>query len=137
MKKAKTKNGELARIYSEDGCEPYIYHGAIFTEDGWENSTWRADGSYHMHPSIYDLDLDSIESDQIVSEQALLDLGFKLTKHYDHDEYNTKRYELDYVHVEFTFIDDNLQTVDLTLEEVNCIDNPTVDLVKTLLTTFI
>ena len=78
-----------------------------------------------------------LRMDAIVTEQELLDIGFTLVKQYDHDEYNTKRYKLDHVLVEFTYLQNQIVTIDLTLEEVNCIDNPTLSLVKTLLTALI
>lgn len=56
-----------------------------------------------------------------MTEQEILDIGFKKTKSYTHDEFNTNRYELGVLEVEFTYEGENLVTLDLTMEEINCL----------------
>lgn len=43
----KTVGGQKARIYGDDGHEPYKLHGALLTKDGWESNTWTASGRYN------------------------------------------------------------------------------------------
>ncbi|MBN2668769.1 MAG: hypothetical protein JXR60_06025 [Bacteroidales bacterium] len=55
-----------------------------------------------------------------ITEQEIKEIGFKLTDHYEHDQFNTKRYQKGILQVEFTYEGETLRTVDLTLDEVNC-----------------
>jgi hypothetical protein len=41
-----TRDGKAVRIYATDGSLPYIIHGAIMQDDGWEDSTWIANGDW-------------------------------------------------------------------------------------------
>ncbi len=55
-----------------------------------------------------------------MTEVQLKELGFKLIEQYEHDEFNTNRYAKGCLQVEFTYNSENLESVDLTIEEVNC-----------------
>lgn len=56
-----------------------------------------------------------------MTEQQIKGLGFKLVKQYEHNQYNTNRYELGNLEVEFTYEKQKLITCDLTIEEINCL----------------
>jgi len=55
-----------------------------------------------------------------MTESEITALGFEHVESYDHDQYHTNRYENGDLEVEFTYEDDKLIDVDLTIEEVNC-----------------
>ena len=55
-----------------------------------------------------------------MTEVQLKQLGFKLIKQYEHDQFNTNRYSKGCLEVEFTYESDKLESVDLTIQEVNC-----------------
>jgi len=57
----------------------------------------------------------------MLTEQDIKDMGFKLVKQYDHDQYNTNRYRNGILEVEFTYEKNNLSDVSLTIEEVNSV----------------
>ena len=50
----------------------------------------------------------------------LLGAGFELVKQYDHDQYNTSRYKLGVLEVEFTYENGKHITTELHIEETNC-----------------
>ena len=56
-----------------------------------------------------------------MTEKEIKEIGFKLVKTYDHDQFNTNRYQKGILEVEFTYEGKNLITVDLTMEEINCL----------------
>lgn len=56
-----------------------------------------------------------------MSEQEIKGIGFELTKQYTHDQFKTNRYQKGILEVEFTYKDKKLVTVDLTMEEINCL----------------
>jgi hypothetical protein len=45
-KKYTTRSGLPVRVYATDGMGLYPVHGAINYGDGWDNSTWCANGAY-------------------------------------------------------------------------------------------
>jgi len=67
----------------------------------------------------------------MIAEKNLIELGWKLVKSYNHDEFNTNRYELGCMEIEFTYEQQKLLTVDLTIAELNCVPI-TLDEVKSL-----
>ena len=56
-----------------------------------------------------------------MTEQQLIELGWKLVKQYNHDEYHTNRYKLGDMEIEFTYEGEKLHTCDVTITELNCI----------------
>jgi hypothetical protein len=56
-----------------------------------------------------------------LQESDAVNLGFKLVHSYKHDAYNTNRYKLWPIELEFTYEADKLVTCDITLEEINCL----------------
>lgn len=54
-----------------------------------------------------------------MTELELIELGFKCEKEYTHDQYHTNRYVSGVLSIEFTYEDDELKSVDLTISEVN------------------
>ena len=54
----------------------------------------------------------------IMTELQIKDLGWKLVKQYDHDEFHTNRYKLGEMFIEFTYEGDKLLTVDVTINEI-------------------
>lgn len=56
-----------------------------------------------------------------MSEQEIKGIGFELTKQYTHDQFKTNRYKKGILEVEFTYEDKKLVTVELTMEEINCL----------------
>jgi len=65
-----------------------------------------------------------------MTEQEIKDLGFKKVKSYKHDIFTTNRYEKGVLEVEFTYRGFNLETVDLTIEEINCMDIKKQELIQ-------
>lgn len=55
-----------------------------------------------------------------MSEDQIKQLGWDLVKQYDHDQYNTNRYKLGCMEIEFTYEKEQLLTCDLTISELNC-----------------
>lgn len=60
-----------------------------------------------------------------MQELDLIKLGFECVEQYTHDEYYTNRYVRGVLEVEFTYrgvlgMKGKLQTVDLAVQEVNC-----------------
>jgi hypothetical protein len=55
-----------------------------------------------------------------MEEQQVVDLGFELVKHYEHDEWETLRYKKGFILIEFTYELglNKLVTVDVTIDEV-------------------
>lgn len=63
-----------------------------------------------------------------MTEQQAIQLGFELKKEFLHDGFKTRRYRLGVIELEFTYWSDGeLNSVDVTIEEINCMD---VDLSK-------
>jgi len=56
-----------------------------------------------------------------MTEQEIKHIGFELVKQYEHDQFKTNRYQKGILKVEFTYEKEKLVTVDLTIEEVNCL----------------
>jgi hypothetical protein len=56
-----------------------------------------------------------------MTEGQIKKLGFKLVKQYEHDQFNTNRYQKGLLEVEFTYEGEELKTTDLTIQEINCI----------------
>lgn len=56
-----------------------------------------------------------------MTEKQVQILGFKKTKEYNHDTYVTRRYRKGLIEVEFTYEIAELVSVDITLDEVNCL----------------
>ena len=56
-----------------------------------------------------------------MTEKEIKEIGFELVKQYNHDQFNTNRYQKGILEVEFTYENKQLVTVDLTMEEVNCL----------------
>lgn len=56
-----------------------------------------------------------------MTEQDIQKLGFKKSKSYTHDEFNTNRYKLGFLEVEFTYLETQIVDIDVTIEEVNCL----------------
>ncbi len=56
-----------------------------------------------------------------ITENEIKDLGFELAAEYDHDQFHTNRFQKGILEVEFTYEAKNLRTVDLTMQEVNCL----------------
>lgn len=52
-----TRGGQIARLYADDGSEPYLLHGAVEEEQygGWSAKTWKQDGKCYSEPSPLDL----------------------------------------------------------------------------------
>ena len=51
-----TRGGRIARLYADDGTEPFVLHGAVGDKDGWTADTWTRDGGAGRFPAS-DLDL--------------------------------------------------------------------------------
>ena len=56
-----------------------------------------------------------------MTEKEIKEIGFGLVKQYKHDQFNTNRYQKGILEVEFTYENEKLITVDLTMEELNCL----------------
>lgn len=55
-----------------------------------------------------------------IVESRIKEIGWKLVKQYSHDQYNTNRYKLGCMEIEFTYEGRDLLTCDLTISELNC-----------------
>ena len=55
-----------------------------------------------------------------MTEQQIKELGWKLVKEYDHDQYHTNRYKLGCMEIEFTYEGKELVSHDVTISELNC-----------------
>lgn len=55
-----------------------------------------------------------------MNEEQIKELGWKLVKQYNHDEYHTNRYKLGCMEIEFTYEGKDLHTCDVTISELNC-----------------
>jgi hypothetical protein len=55
-----------------------------------------------------------------MTEKQIKEIGWKLVKSYKHDQFNTNRYELGCMEIEFTYEGSKLCNVDLTIAELNC-----------------
>ncbi|MBQ19129.1 MAG: hypothetical protein CMD31_00075 [Flavobacteriales bacterium] len=55
-----------------------------------------------------------------MTKTEVLEMGFQLTKHYRHDEWETYRYTKGVIQVEFTYVIETgeLDTRDVTIDEV-------------------
>ena len=51
-----TRGGQIARLYADDGTEPYTLHGALDQDGGWTAETWTRYGLFGRVP-VSDLDL--------------------------------------------------------------------------------
>ena len=56
-----------------------------------------------------------------MTENEIKDIGFELVKKYEHDQFKTNRFQKGILEVEFTYEETKLVTVDLTVEEINCL----------------
>lgn len=56
-----------------------------------------------------------------MTENEIKEIGFELSKQYTHDQSKTNRYQKGILEVEFTYESEKLVTVDLTVEEINCL----------------
>ena len=54
-----------------------------------------------------------------MTELQLKKIGFKFTKQYNHDQFNTNRYCKGSLEVEFTYKNNKLVSTDLTIQEIN------------------
>ena len=57
-----------------------------------------------------------------MNEQDAINLGFEFVKTYNHDEYRTNRFVNGVIELEFTYIDKNLVSSDVTIQEINCME---------------
>lgn len=62
----------------------------------------------------------SKELENKMTEEQIKELGWKLVKQYNHDQYNTNRYKLGCMEIEFTYEGKELLTCDVTISELNC-----------------
>lgn len=65
-------------------------------------------------------------------EQQVKEIGFKLTKSYDHDEYHTNRYEKEVIEVEFTYKGEELVDTTVALKEYIVSNKITFEQIKTI-----
>jgi hypothetical protein len=56
-----------------------------------------------------------------IKESEIKKIGFKLVKNYKHNQFETNRYELGLLEVEFTYLKSKLVTCDVTINDVNCV----------------
>ena len=56
-----------------------------------------------------------------MTENEIRQIGFKIVKQYEHNHFKTNRYQKGVLEVEFTYEGKSLVTVDLTIEEINCL----------------
>ncbi len=56
-----------------------------------------------------------------LTEKQIQDLGFEMVESYHHDQFTTNRYQKGVLEVEFTYYGLNLDTIDLTIQEINCL----------------
>ena len=54
-KKYTTVNNKEVRIYAIDGISPYCVHGAILTDQGWDEETWSLSGKARYDDYKHDL----------------------------------------------------------------------------------
>jgi hypothetical protein len=54
-KQYKTREGQEVRIYATDGKGSYPIHGAVLTDEGWDEQTWKQDGGFNHDVSRLDL----------------------------------------------------------------------------------
>ena len=54
-KQYRTKDGREVRIYAVDGGGYYPVHGAIKTDNGWDNTCWEKNGQYVTYQTDSDL----------------------------------------------------------------------------------
>lgn len=64
---------------------------------------------------------------QITVDEIKL-MGFELIKQYDHDQFHTDRYKKGILEVEFTYENSEIESVTLTMDEINSININTSDL---------
>lgn len=57
----------------------------------------------------------------LMKESDIKALGFEFDHEYPHDHFITRRYKNGFLEVEFTYIGEKLETVDLTVSEVFCL----------------
>lgn len=55
-----------------------------------------------------------------ITENQIIELGFQLVKKYKHNQFTTNRYCKGVLEVEFSYNNENLVSVDLTITELNC-----------------
>jgi len=55
-----------------------------------------------------------------MKEKQIVEIGFKLSKYYTHDQYHTKRYTKGPLEIELTYEGSVLRNCDLTILEINC-----------------
>jgi hypothetical protein len=56
-----------------------------------------------------------------MTEDQIRELGWKLVKQYDHDQFHTNRHKLGCMEIEFTYEGADLVTCDVTISEVHCL----------------
>lgn len=61
-----------------------------------------------------------IQNNQLTEDQ-LVSMGWVFDREYNHDQYNTKRYKLGFMEIEFTYEGEKLVTCDLSMKEVQMI----------------
>jgi hypothetical protein len=55
-----------------------------------------------------------------MNEDQIKELGWKLVKKYNHGQFQTNRYKLGCMEIEFTYEGKELITTDVTITELNC-----------------
>ena len=55
-----------------------------------------------------------------MTEQQLIELGYKLQNQYNHDHYTTRRYTNGPLEVEFTYSNGELVHTDVSIDEITC-----------------
>lgn len=69
---------------------------------------------------------------QPVTEQQLIEMGFKQEDAFNHDQYHTKRYNLGPIRVYFAFYKQTLVNIDMEIDEMDSI-TPTYNLISQLI----
>lgn len=55
-----------------------------------------------------------------MTETNIQQLGFEFVKEYKHDQFKTRRYEKGVLEVEFTYENELIDSIELTIQAVNC-----------------
>ena len=55
-----------------------------------------------------------------MTENQINELGWNFVENYKHNQFNTNRYSLGCMIIEFTYEGDQLHSCDVTITEVNC-----------------
>ena len=85
-----TKDGEEVRIYAIDGKGAFPIHGAVLTDEGWEENTWQEDGGFSSNEGTH-LDLIEIVPKVKVWVEYYLDSygNFITARYFSEDTYLT------------------------------------------------